>query len=180
MGHCSAPPAKVCGRSRMYSVSQSTRGSEMVIQRTVRLDAVWHHVDSPTSEGFGGDVAAMVSFAAMRALLAVRRASDFAAGVESRSDTLLVGAGDAVEVREGFLVGEGSYSGKSPRGCWRVATMVAVFAIVGRRSSSGHKSVVVMSQDAAELVGSYISGLALAERLNLKRRSNEHGSQSEN
>lgn len=35
----------------------------------------------------------------------------------------LVGAGDAVEVRDAFLVGEGSKVGKFPRGVWRVETM---------------------------------------------------------
>jgi hypothetical protein len=125
MGHCSAPPSKVCGRSRIYSASQNTSGIETKIQSTVRFEAVWHQLDSLTWAGAGGDATAMVSAATSRALLAARRAKDFAVGDELRSGEL-VGAGDAVDVRDGFLVGEGSKVGKLPRGVWRVETIVAV------------------------------------------------------
>jgi hypothetical protein len=36
----------------------------------------------------------------------------------------LEGAGDAVDVREGLFVGDGSNAGKSPWGCLRVDTIV--------------------------------------------------------
>ena len=103
----------------MYSESHSTSGIETASQRTVRLDAVWHQFDSPTSAGEGGEATAIVSTAASRALLAARRANDFAVGDELRFGED-VGAGDAVDVRDGFLVGEASKAGKSPRGCRRV------------------------------------------------------------
>lgn len=69
----------------------------------------------------------MVSEAASRALLTRRREKVLAVGKEVRSGEL-VGTGDAVEVREGFLVGEGSKAGKLPRGFWRVETMVELVA----------------------------------------------------
>jgi hypothetical protein len=122
MGHCNAPPSKVCGRSKIYSESQSTSGIETASQSTVRFDAVWHHVDSLTSDGAGGDATAMVSEATSRAELAARRAKDFAVGEALRSGELL-GAGDAVEVRVDFFVGEASKVGKLPRGVWRVETI---------------------------------------------------------
>ena len=109
----------------MYSESQNTSGMETAIQRTVRFEAVWHQEDSPTSAGAGGAggaATAMVSAATSRALLAARRAKERAVG-DLRSGEL-VGAGDAVEVREDFLVGEGSNVGKLPRGVWRVETIL--------------------------------------------------------
>lgn len=48
----------------------------------------------------------------------------------------LVGAGDAVEVREGLFVGEGSNAGKSPRGCWRVATIMSIRTVRSRSRGS--------------------------------------------
>jgi hypothetical protein len=45
----------------------------------------------------------------------------------------LAGAGDAVDVREDLLVGEGSNAGKSPRGCWRVETIVSSMVDCDRR-----------------------------------------------
>lgn len=92
-----------------------TSGRETKIQSTVRFDAVWHHVDSPTSDGLGGDAIAIVSEAASRAFCIARRLNVLAVGDELRSGEL-VGAGDAVEVRDAFLVGEGSKVGKFPEG----------------------------------------------------------------
>jgi hypothetical protein len=86
---------------------------------------VWHHVDSLTWKGAGGFTTAMVSVAALRAFLTARRAKEVAVGDESRSGEL-VGAGDAVDVRDDFLVGEGSKAGKLPRGVWRVDTIVTM------------------------------------------------------
>lgn len=106
----------------MYSESQNTSGMDTAIQRTVRFEAVWHQDDSPTSAGAGGAATAIVSAAASRALLAARRAKDRAVGELGSGE--LVGAGDAVEVRDDFLVGEGSNVGKLPRGVWRVETIV--------------------------------------------------------
>lgn len=61
------------------------------------------------------------------ALETARLASDFGGGDESKSGEDM-GAGDAVEVRDrgAFLTGEGSVAGKSPWGCERVDTMVAM------------------------------------------------------
>jgi hypothetical protein len=88
---------------------------------------VWHHPCSSTSDGEGGATASTAS----EALDTARLATAFAVG-----DTLeatarvglvgLVGAGDAVEVREDLFVGEGSNAGKSPRGCWRVETIISI------------------------------------------------------
>lgn len=95
----------------MYKESQSTRGIETLIQRIVRLDAVWHHDDSLILEGEGGAATAMV-------LEIARLATEFEVGEELRSLKRggEVGAGEAVEVRVVRLVGEGSGAGKSPRG----------------------------------------------------------------
>jgi hypothetical protein len=61
------------------------------------------------------------------ALLTARLASDLALVGEDWASGDDVGAGDAVEVRDrGFLVGEGSRAGKSPRGWERVDTMFAI------------------------------------------------------
>lgn len=108
------------------------------------LEAVWHQVLSPTSAGEGGATAfraldALLSkdLVALSAAAAARRTTDFAVGETVAADARvaivgLVGAGDAVEVREGRLVGEGSKAGKSPRGCWRVATIVSIEAMRSR------------------------------------------------
>ena len=112
----------------------------MTSQRMVRLEAVWHQVCSPTEAGEGGATAfravePLVSTAlvARSAAATARRATVFAVGETLAASARvavvgLVGAGDAVEVREGRLVGEGSKAGKSPRGCWRVATIVSIGA----------------------------------------------------
>lgn len=118
----------------MYSVSQSTSGRDTLSQRMVMLDAVWHHPGSPMSDGFGGaalatalEAVSTALEAAATVLEAARFASDFAGGNESKVDDVGdVGAGDAVDVRELFLTGEGSDTGKSPCGCWRVETMVTI------------------------------------------------------
>lgn len=99
----------------MYPVSHSTRGIDTASHRRVRLDAVWHHVVSPISEGEGGVATAMVSETA-------RLARDLEG--DELTSRKLGGAGDAV--RDALLVGEGSVAGKLPRGCWRVATMVKI------------------------------------------------------
>jgi hypothetical protein len=88
-------------------------------QKTVMLEAVWHHVDSLIEEGAGGDMTAVDSAATSRAFWA----KELTVGEELRSGEL-VGAGEAVEVREDFLVGEGSKVGKLPRGVWRVDTIM--------------------------------------------------------
>jgi hypothetical protein len=56
-----------------------------------------------------------------------RLASDVVGGEELKSGEDM-GAGDAVEVRDRgvFLTGEGSVAGKSPCGCERVDTMMAM------------------------------------------------------
>jgi hypothetical protein len=100
----------------MYKESQKTKGMDTAIQRIVRLEAVWHQVDSLTSEGAGGDVTAIVSAATCRTFSAARRANVLAVGEDIGSKGELVGAGEAVEVRDDFLVGEGSKVGKFPRG----------------------------------------------------------------
>jgi hypothetical protein len=82
----------------------------------------------------------MVSAAASRALLAARRAKDFAVGEELRSGEL-PGAGDAVEVRDDFFVGDGSKAGKLPRGVWRVETMVMMLRKKRRSDLTGLSSV---------------------------------------
>lgn len=87
---------------------------------------MWHHPDSPTSDGEGGAIFPTAS----EVLETTRLAAAFAVGVtldvKPRVGLVgLVGAGDAVEVREGLFVGDGSTAGKSPRGCWRVETMMS-------------------------------------------------------
>lgn len=91
------------------------------------FDAVWHHTCSPTSEGEGGVSAstALDAFAAAR-LATILAVGDTLEATARVAVVGLVGAGDAVEVREGFFVGEGSNAGKSPRGCWRVATILLI------------------------------------------------------
>lgn len=108
----------------MYKVSHSTSGSDTASHRIVRFDAVWHQADSPISAGEGGATAPTAS----EVLETARLATAFIVGeifdATAREGLVeLVGAGDAVDVRDGLLVGEGSKVGKSPRGCWRVATM---------------------------------------------------------
>lgn len=107
----------------------------------VRLEAVWHHADSPISAGAGG---AMTSSVSGLIFETARRASSVGLAVVGEVLPLLLKVGEeddlrsgdealrpGVEVRErveGRLVGEatgGSVAGKSPRGCWRVATIVA-------------------------------------------------------
>lgn len=110
----------------MYSTSHSTSGQEIVSQRIVRFDAVWHHPDSLISEGDGGAIAST----ALEVLDTARLATAFAVGETLLANPRvalvgLVGAGDAVDVRICLFVGEGSNSGKSPLGCWRVETIVA-------------------------------------------------------
>jgi hypothetical protein len=92
----------------------------MASHTIVRFDAVWHQAGSSISDGEGGLISVL-------ALETARLASDFADGGESRSEEDM-GAGDAVEVRDrgAFLTGEGSVAGKSPWGCERVDTMVAM------------------------------------------------------
>lgn len=90
------------------------------------FDAVWHHPDSLTCDGEGGAIAST----ALEALETARLATTFAGGemlgATARVGLVgLVGAGDAVEVREDLFVGEGSNAGKSPRGCWRVETILS-------------------------------------------------------
>lgn len=108
----------------MYKLSHSTSGSETASHRMVRFDAVWHHPDSPTSDGEGG-----ATFSTASEVFDITRlAAAFAVGetldAKARVGLVgLVGAGDAVEAREDRFVGDGSNAGKSPRGCWRVETM---------------------------------------------------------
>jgi len=111
----------------MYRVSHSTSGRETVSHRIVRFDAVWHHPDSLISEGEGGAMAS----SAFEVLEIARLATAFAVGdtlaANSRVALVgLVGAGDAVDVRDGLFVGDGSNAGKSPLGCWRVETMAII------------------------------------------------------
>ena len=117
----------------MYRISQSTRGRETVSHRIVRFDAVWHHPVSLISEGDGGATAST----ALEALETARLATAFAVGETSDATARvalvgLVGACDAGETREGLFVGEGSNAGKSPRGCWRVETIVSIRAMRSR------------------------------------------------
>ncbi len=99
----------------------------MVSQRIVRFDAVWHHLDSLISDGDGGATASTASEVLETARLATAfRAGEAFEAAERIALVGLVGAGDAVEVREGFLVGEGSNAGKSPWGCWRVDTIMSI------------------------------------------------------
>lgn len=120
----------------------------MTSQRIVRFEAVWHHVCSPTEAGEGGAMAFRAlepldstALVARSAAAAARRTTLFAVGETLAAAARvvvvgLVGVGDAVEVREGRFVGEGSKAGKSPRGCWRVATIVSIEAsrLFGRGS----------------------------------------------
>jgi hypothetical protein len=104
-------------------VSHSTRGREIASHRIVRFDAVWHHLASPTSDGEGGAIFST----ALEVLDIARFATAFAVGATFNAVARvglvgLVGAG--VEVREDLFVGDGSDAGKSPRGCWRVATIL--------------------------------------------------------
>lgn len=96
----------VCGRPRMYRVSQSTRGHDIDSQARVTFEAVWHHVGSSIAAGAGGLIS---SKAFETARLAREAAPD---GDAPKSG----GAGDAVELRDRgvFLVGDGSEVGKSP------------------------------------------------------------------
>jgi hypothetical protein len=110
----------------MYNESQTTSGMDTQSQSTVRFEAVWHQVLSFTSEGAGGDATAMVSAATECAVAAARRAKDFAVGEDARSGEELPGAGEAVDVRDDFFVGEGSKVGKLPRGVWRVETILTM------------------------------------------------------
>ena len=84
---------------------------------------MWHHLASPTSDGEGGAILSTT----LEVLDMARLATAFAVGATSNAVALvglvgLVGAG--VEVREDLFVGDGSDAGKSPRGCWRVATIL--------------------------------------------------------
>lgn len=111
----------------MYRLSHNTNGRETVSHKIVRFDAVWHHPCSPTSEGEGGATAST----ALEVFETARLVTAFAV-VDTLDAALrvaivgLVGAGDAVEVRDGLFVGEGSNAGKSPCGCWRVDTIVSI------------------------------------------------------
>jgi hypothetical protein len=105
----------------MYNESQTTSGMDTQSQRTVRFEAVWHQLDSFTSEGAGGDATATEC-----AVVAARRAKVLAVGDDARSGEELPGAGEAVDVRDDFFVGEGSKVGKLPRGVWRVETILTV------------------------------------------------------
>ena len=89
----------------------------------VRFDVVWHHLASPSSDGEGGAIFSTAS----EVLDMARFATAFAVGATFNAAARvglvgLVGAG--VEVREDLFVGDGSDAGKSPRGCWRVATIL--------------------------------------------------------
>lgn len=97
MGHWSHPPSIVCGRSRMYRLSQMTSGRLTVIHAMVMFDAVWAH----GSEGEDLDDAIVLETA--------RLARDLDGEVLRSGEP---GAGDAVEVRE-RLVGDGSGGGNS-------------------------------------------------------------------
>lgn len=96
----------------------------MVSQRIVRFDAVWHQPCSSISDGEGGAAASTI----LTVLDTARLATAFAVGETLDAPACaalvgLVGAGDAVDVREDLLVGDGSNAGKSPRGCCRVETI---------------------------------------------------------
>jgi hypothetical protein len=99
----------------------------MASHNMVRFDVVWHHLASPSSDGEGGAIFSTAS----EVLDMARFATAFAVGATFNAVARvglvglvgLVGAGDTVEVREGLFVGDGSDAGKSPRGCWRVATI---------------------------------------------------------
>lgn len=108
----------------------------MVSHKIVRFDAVWHHPDSLISEGEGGAIASM----AFVVLEIARLATAFAVGETLEAKLRvglvgLVGAGDAVEVRDCLFVGEGSNAGKSPWGCLRVETMLRIRGMRSRSNS---------------------------------------------
>jgi hypothetical protein len=165
-------------------------------QNTVRLDAVWHQFVSPTSAGAGGAATAMVSLAVLRAeesvsrvLDAMRRVAERNEGVAlrpTRSSERLIGAGESVEVRGVFLVGEASKSGKSPRGWERVETIVArksqVYilnegvrgGLCAEQLQEECRRVVVMSQTTAgwrsESGPAYPAGLFLRRQEVMEKR----------
>ena len=111
----------------MYKLSHITSGKETVSQRTVRFDAVWHQPGSSIWDGEGGAIAsttlAVLDTARLATAFAVGETLDATARAALVALEGLVGAGDAVDVREVLLEGDGSNAGKSPRGCWRVETI---------------------------------------------------------
>lgn len=135
----------------MYKESHSTRGKETAIQAMVKFDAVWHHADSLISEGEGG---AMTSIVSELMLERIRRASSVDLALvgevlkeveeDLRSGDEALRAG--VEVRErveGRLVGDatgGSVTGKSPRGCCRVATIFRDTIAISPKKLQIHES----------------------------------------
>ena len=74
------------------------------------------------ADGAGGLATEMESLAISRALDMTRRDTALNVGEELLKSGESVGKG--VEVRDWRFVGEGSVAGKSPRGCWRVDTIV--------------------------------------------------------
>jgi len=107
----------------MYKMSQITKGTDTASQTRVRFEAVWHHPCSPISDDVGGATAEAT-------LETARFAKAFAVGDVVKSGWPM-GAGDAVEARELFLVGDGSKAGKLPSGFRRVVTIVAIRAQSG-------------------------------------------------
>lgn len=88
---------------------------------------MWHHPDSLIFEGEGGAIASSAFEVLETARLAIAFAVGDTLAASSRVALVgLVGAGDAVDVRDGRFVGDGSNAGKSPLGCWRVETMVII------------------------------------------------------